>query len=104
MPTTDQKLNALAHGHIDGRMAYKIMYYSELNPEQKLAYLMEQLIVVGKEKLALMEVVLLQAKEVVVWKDTPEGVAWREEKAKKRLTTQVQPVPELATGEQHEPT
>ena len=84
MPTTNQKLEALARGHIDGRTAFKVMYYSELNPEQKLAYVLEMLVEHKKGTLALMQTLLLLAEETKVWKDTPEGVAWREAQAKKR--------------------
>lgn len=84
--TTKTQLEQLARAYVDGRMGYKIMYYEQLNPEQKLAYVLEKLLGHQKETLALMEVCKLVAEEAVAWKKTPEGVAWAEERARKRST------------------
>jgi len=45
---------------------------------------LEQLVTMGKEKLALMEICTGLAKECIEWKKTPEGQAWTEKKAKER--------------------
>lgn len=82
--TSDDYLRKLAQAHIDGRMAHKILRFGEMNPEQKLAYVLELLVQQKKETLALMQVTQALAEEVKVWKDTPEGQAWRAKMAAKR--------------------
>lgn len=81
---TPTVLENLAKTHIDGRMAYKILYFEQLNPEQKLAYVLEILLMEGKKKLLLMEACKHLAEETVAWKKTPEGEAWTKQKAEER--------------------
>ena len=78
------KVEAMAKKHIDGHMAMQILRFTELNPEQKLACVLEQLIVAGKAKLELLEICNGLAKECIEWRKTPEGVAWAEKQAEKR--------------------
>lgn len=79
-----KKLETLAKARIDGRTGYQIVYFQDLNPEQKLAYVLEQLVELNKGKLALMETTRLLAQECVEWKKTPEGQAWNEKMRVKR--------------------
>lgn len=83
-------IEALAKAHIDGRMGYKITYFSALNTEQKLAYIMERLIDHQKGTLALLEACKVLAQETVEWRKTPEGVAWNEYQANKRAAASTQ--------------
>ena len=77
-------LELLADQRIDGRFALHAVRFSQLNPEQQLAYMMEQLIVLGKQKLQLLEAVNLAAKECIEWRKTPEGQAWVAKQKAKR--------------------
>ena len=81
-------LELLADQVAHSRFAIKAVRFSQLNPEQQLAVSMEQLIVAGKEKLALMEVVLMLSKECIEWRKTPEGQAWMEKQAAKRAAAE----------------
>ena len=81
-------LEVLADKFVDGRFAMKAVRFSMLNPEQQLAYMMEQLIVLGKQKLQLLEAVNLAAKECVEWRKTPEGQAWTAKQAAKRAAAE----------------
>jgi hypothetical protein len=81
-------LELLAQMSLDGRLALRAVRFSQLNPEQQLAYLMEQLIVLGKQKLQLLEAVNLAAKECVEWRKTPEGMAWVAKQAAKRAAAE----------------
>lgn len=69
---------------LDGRFFVRAVRFSQLNPEQQLAYMMEQLIVLAKQKLQLLEAVNIAAKEYVEWRKTPEGQAWMAKMAAKR--------------------
>lgn len=64
--------------------ATAVLRYERLNPEQKLAYALERLVMHEKATLALMETVNLLAQECVVWRQTPEGKEWSEDKAVER--------------------
>ena len=89
MPIADKDktpLERMADKYIRGEYSVIVpaVRFSQLNPEQQLAYMLEQLIVVNKEKLALMESILFFAKECTEWRKTPEGVAWMAKQEKKR--------------------
>lgn len=81
---TDDKLQNLADRVLHSNLLVQTARFSHLNSEQKLAYLLAQLVEQKKETLALMEVVNIAAKECVEWKKTDEGKAWDEEMKVKR--------------------
>lgn len=80
----EDKLQEMSKRHIDGRMAHQIVRFSELNPEQKLAYMLEVLVTHSKATLSLYGVSMALAESCKVWKDTPEGKAWQEKQKAKR--------------------
>lgn len=85
MKTTDDALEELAKKHIDGRLAMKALQYTQLNPEQKLACVLEMVLQAGKTKLLMMEVCKHLAEETIAWKKTPEGMAWQQKKDDERM-------------------
>lgn len=84
-------LELMAQKVVDGRFVIGAARFSQLNPEQQLAYMLEQLIVLNKQKLSLMESVNLFAKECIEWRKTPEGIAWTEKQARLRAAKEVTP-------------
>ena len=76
----EKTLQQIVDGRIGGYQAQRILRYSALNPEQKLAHVLEMLVVEGKTKLALMEIAKGLAEECKAWRQTPEGQAWGERK------------------------
>lgn len=84
-------LELMAQKVIDGRYVVGAARFSQLNPEQQLAYMLEQLIVLNKEKLSLLEAVNFFAKECIEWRKTPEGIAWTEKQASLRAAKEAKP-------------
>lgn len=77
-------LERAADQALDGRLFLKAVRWSQLNPEQQLAYMMEELIVIGKAKLAMMQMILPIGQACVEWRKTEEGQAWTAKQAAKR--------------------
>lgn len=74
--------------YIKSGHAYKALAFTQLNPEQQLAYAMTVLLEQKKETLELMKAVHLLAQECVEWRKTPEGQAWNAAQAAKRKEKQ----------------
>lgn len=58
--------------------------FSQLNPEQQLAHVLEQLVEHQKGHLALLNTLLPLSAACVEWRKTTEGQAWVAKKAKER--------------------
>lgn len=71
----NEALKRLARAHVDGRMAYRILYFQQLNPEQKLAYVLETLIAQKKGELALMNLVVALAPAAAEYRKATQQVA-----------------------------
>lgn len=78
--TSKDPVEVLARAHVDGRMGYKIVYFTQLNPEQQFAYVLEKLVEHQKGTIALLEMSNILAQRTVEWRKTPEGQAWEEGK------------------------
>lgn len=81
-------LEVMADQRIRSEFAIRAVRFSQLNPEQQLAYMLEQVVEVTKGKLALMQALLPLSEACVAWRKTPEGVAWMEKMAAKRAAAE----------------
>jgi hypothetical protein len=71
MKTVEERLKLLSFARVDGIAARDILHFSELNPEQKLVYVLSTLNEAAKTSKALVEVCLILAQEYQAWKAAP---------------------------------
>lgn len=77
-------LELLADQVAHSRFAIKAVRFSQLNPEQQLAVVLEQLVEHQKGHLALVNTILPLSAACVEWRKTDEGKAWMVKQAAKR--------------------
>ena len=74
---TQDEVDKQLQYRVDGRFALNTLMIRDLNPEQKLAYTMAQLVEAQKTVRDIMEISLIYAKEAVEFRKTPEYAVWK---------------------------
>jgi hypothetical protein len=81
-------LERAADRALNGGFILPAVRWSQLNPEQQLAYVLEQLVQHQKGHLALLQSILPLSQACVEWRKTPEGQAWMQKQAAKRAAAE----------------
>lgn len=81
-------LELLADKVVNNGFAVRAVRFSQLNPEQQLAVMLEELVEHQKGHLALLNAILPLSQACVEWRKTPEGQAWAAKQAAKRAVAE----------------